>query len=91
MKHRSSVLVIILLSCALALFAQPVKESPLGARSSFPIERITVGTTAKIEKAERGEYAFDMLASAVTELPLVYQDTSGSYHPLLVDFATEDG
>ncbi|HOR80266.1 MAG: ABC transporter substrate-binding protein [Sphaerochaeta sp.] len=91
MKHRLSVLVIILLSSALMLFARPVKESPAGESSSFAVERITVGTTAKIEKAERGEYAFDMLASAVTELPLVYQDTSGSYHPLLVDFATEDG
>lgn len=80
-----------LLSCALMLFAQPVKEVPAEKSPSFAVERIIVGTTAKIEKAERGEYAFDMLASAVTELPLVYQDTNGSYHPLLVDFATEDG
>jgi peptide/nickel transport system substrate-binding protein len=91
MKHRLSVFVVMLLSCALVLFAQPVKEVPAEKSPSFAVERIIVGTTAKIEKAERGEYAFDMLASAVTELPLVYQDTNGSYHPLLVDFATEDG
>jgi len=91
MKHRLSVFVVMLLSCALMLFAQPVKEVPAEKSPSFAVERIIVGTTAKIEKAERGEYAFDMLASAVTELPLVYQDTNGSYHPLLVDFATEDG
>ena len=37
-----------------------------------------------------GEYNFDMLASGVSELPLVYQDTKGEYHPLLATYATED-
>ena len=32
----------------------------------------------------------DMLASGVSELPLVYQDTKGEYHPLLATYATED-
>ncbi len=54
------------------------------------IAQIVIGTTSVIEAATRGEYAFDMLASGVSELPLVYQDTVGSYHPLLADFATED-
>ena len=31
-----------------------------------------------------------MLASGVSELPLVYQDTKGEYHPLLATYATED-
>lgn len=55
------------------------------------IETITVGTTADIETAVFGEYNFDMLASGVSELPLVYQDIKGEYHPLLASYATEDG
>ena len=31
-----------------------------------------------------------MLASGVSELPLVYQDISGEFHPLLAEFTTED-
>ena len=80
--------VMLLLLVTAALFASPVKEQTV---SDYPISRIIVGTTSKIEKAERGEYAFDMLSSAVSELPLVSQDTSGEYHPLLAAFATEDG
>ena len=57
---------------------------------SAKIESITVGTTAAIETATFGEYNFDMLASGVSELPLVYQDTKGEYHPLLATYATED-
>ncbi len=52
------------------------------------IAQIVIGTTSVIEAATRGEYAFDMLASGVSELPLLYQDTVGSYHPLLAYFAT---
>lgn len=54
------------------------------------IETITVGTTAAIEEAVFGEYNFDMLASGVSELPLVYQDIKGEYHPLLASYTTED-
>ena len=57
----------------------------------YAVETITVGTTAAIETAVYGEYNFDMLASGVSELPLVYQDTNGEFHPLLADFSTEDG
>ena len=38
---------------------------------TYPIEQFTVGTTAAIETATFGEYNFDMLASGVSELPLV--------------------
>lgn len=62
---------------------EPVVKTP-------EIDRITIGTTTAIETATRDEYAYDMLASGVSELPLVYQDTTGNYHPLLADFATED-
>ena len=64
------------------------QTDPSGEASQ--IAQIIIGTTSTIEAAVRGEYAFDMLASGVSEMPLVYQDTNGSYHPLLVDFATED-
>lgn len=57
---------------------------------AYAIDTLTVGTTAAIETAVFGEYNFDMLASGVSELPLVYQDTKGEYHPLLATYATED-
>ena len=56
----------------------------------YPVETVMVGTTAAIETAVYGEYNFDMLASGVSELPLVYQDISGEFHPLLAEFTTED-
>ena len=58
--------------------------------SAYPIEQFTVGTTAVIETATFGEYNFDMLASGVSELPLVRQDAEGNYHPLLASYETED-
>lgn len=54
------------------------------------LTQITVGTTSAIESATRGEYAYDMLASGVSEPPLVYQDDQGNYHPLVASFETED-
>ena len=54
------------------------------------METVTVGTTAAIETAVYGEYNFDMLASGVSELPLVWQDAEGSYHPLLASYETAD-
>lgn len=57
---------------------------------TYPIEQFTVGTTAAIETATFGEYNFDMLASGVSELPLVWQDAEGNYHPLLASYETKD-
>ena len=54
------------------------------------VEQITIGTTAAIEKAVMGEYNYEMLASAVTHLPLVWQDTKGAFHPLLAEYSTSD-
>lgn len=54
------------------------------------LDRVTVGTTSSIETATAGEYAYDMLASGVSELPLVCQDVEGAFHPLLASYATED-
>ena len=73
---------------------QPSTEIPTTEATepapTYAIDTLTVGTTAAIETAVFGEYNFDMLASGVSELPLVYQDTKGEYHPLLAAYATED-
>ena len=73
---------------------QPSTETPTTEGTepapTYAIDTLTVGTTAAIETAVFGEYNFDMLASGVSELPLVYQDTKGEYHPLLATYATED-
>lgn len=64
---------------------QQTAEAP-----AYAIDTLTIGTTAAIETAVFGEYNFDMLASGVSELPLVCQDTKGEYHPLLASYKTED-
>lgn len=73
---------------------QPSTETPTTEATepapTYAIDTLTAGTTAAIETAVFGEYNFDMLASGVSELPLVYQDTKGEYHPLLATYATED-
>lgn len=73
---------------------QPSTETPTTEATepapTYAIDTLTVGTTAAIETAVFGEYNFDMLASGVSELPLVYQNTKGEYHPLLATYATED-
>lgn len=73
---------------------QPSTEAPTTEATepapTYAIDTLTAGTTAAIETAVFGEYNFDMLASGVSELPLVYQDTKGEYHPLLATYATED-
>lgn len=55
------------------------------------IDKLVVGTTSVIETATAGEYAYDMLSSGTSQMPLVWQDTDGVYHPLLADFETTDG
>lgn len=68
---------------------QPATEATEPA-SAYAIDKLTIGTTASIETAVFGEYNFDMLASGVSELPLVYLATMGEYHPLLATYSTED-
>ena len=81
-KHKSFLLTALLTatltvgSTTAAAAADPEKPS------GYALETITIGTTAAIETATFGEYNFDMLASGVSELPLVCQDTNGEYHPL---------
>ena len=57
---------------------------------AYPIAQFTIGTMASIESATFGEYNYDMLASGVSELPLVRQDAAGNYHPLLASYETAD-
>lgn len=68
---------------------QPATEA-LEPAPAYAIDTLTIGTTASIETAVFGEYNFDMLASGVSELPLVYQDIKGEYHPMLASYTTED-
>ncbi|MBQ0133618.1 MAG: ABC transporter substrate-binding protein [Clostridiales bacterium] len=70
--------------------AQSAAPAEAEVGSPYPIAQLTIGTTMSIEKAVRDEYNYDMLASSATELPLLRQDVSGHYLPLLCDFSTED-
>ena len=80
-------------ACILA-FSAAAAGSVLGAEENeeqeFAIEKITVGTTSAIETATSEEYAYEMLSSGVSAMPLVCQDTIGEYHPLLASYETED-
>lgn len=81
-----------------AATAAPAETAPQAASQEttvpgedYPIAELRIGTTAAIEKAVRDEYNFDMLASGVSEPPLVYQDLEGQYHPLVASYETQDG
>lgn len=78
----------LVLSLAACGAASP--EDTTQTPSAYKIAEITIGTTSAIETATREEYNFDMLASGVSEPPLVYQDINGEYHPLLASFETAD-
>jgi|GEM_PF-411666 len=78
--------------------AKPAETKPADAQPAVPapepvdtsIDQIVIGTTAAIETAINGEYAYDMLSSGTTQPPLVWQDVDGNYHPLLAEFETAD-
>lgn len=53
-------------------------------------DEIIIGTTASIERAVRDEYAYDMLSSGVSEMPLIAKSSEGVYSPLLASYSTED-
>lgn len=76
------IFILILIINIISVSSSPVKESAENV--------IHVGTTALIEKAEYGEYNYDMLSSAVSELPLIYKDSVGVYHPLVASFSSTD-
>lgn len=101
MKKGLSLLLVAVMALSMAACGgaveAPTTAAPTEATAApqtepeFAVETVTLGTTAAIETAVYGEYNYDMLASGVSELPLVSQDTKGEFHPLLADFATEDG
>ncbi len=90
--------------CLLSLFGCAAKPAPAPASTFeaqpgehtaepipvYDIARFTIGTTIDIEKAAAGEYNYDVLASGVSELPLVQQNADGEYLPLLANWETED-
>lgn len=82
---KKLLLTILLFTLHLAIFSSPAKED-LNAGKFI----IDIGTTAVIEKAEVGEYAYDMLTSGFSNLPLVSKDTNGVYSPLVASFDTQD-
>ena len=92
MKKGISVVLVLVLVCALfsGCGKSETPAAPVENNSPYPIAQLTVGTTMTIEKAIREEYNYDVLSSSTTELPLVRQDVSGHYLPLLCDFSTED-
>lgn len=54
------------------------------------ISQITIGTNSKIEKAIRDEYAYDMLASGVSEMPLISKNTNGEFSSCLANYEVID-
>lgn len=58
--------------------------------SNKDVKQITIGTTSQIEKAQRDEYAYDMLASGVSEMPLVSKNEKGEYSPLVASYSSND-
>ena len=59
-------------------------------RENMIEKEIIVGTTSNIENATRDEYAYDMLASGVSEIPLVAKSPKGEFSPLIASFSTND-
>ena len=77
-------------ACVLAVLSAVSLLAGCSGKKDKDITQITVGTTSVIELATRGEYNYDMLSSAVSQIPMVYQDAAGSYHPLLTTYETAD-
>lgn len=90
MKTHTSFFLTAVLLTTMTVSSTSVNAADSAESSGYAVETITIGTTSAIETATFGEYNFDMLASGVSELPLVYQDTEGEYHPLLASYETED-
>lgn len=75
---------------AFALFSGAALFPLAACQGSPDADAVTIGITTAIERAVRGEYDYDMLASGNSETPLVYQDPQGAFHPLLADYFTAD-
>ncbi len=91
MKKRN-LLVFVLSTAMLSGVVASCSDNQTSSSTNAPkkIEKITVGTNSKIEKATRDEYAYDMLASGVSEMPLISKNANGEYSPLLASYKTTD-
>ena len=76
-------LTIVLNSCA-------TKDNNSSSFDNKKIAKITIGTTGKIEKAIRDEYAYDMLASGVSEMPLISKNVNGEFLSCLANYEVID-
>ena len=92
MKLTSKLIVVLLVIClgALCFVACNAKNETPSTPTSTTVDTVVIGTTAVIEKAVRGEYNYEMLSSGNSDIPLVYKDTDGAYHPLLASYTTTD-
>lgn len=82
---KKLLLIVLLFTLHLVIFSSPAKEDVNADK--FIID---IGTTAVFEKAEVGEYSYDMLTSGFSNLPLVSKDANGLYNPLVASFDTND-
>ena len=82
LKNSKKIIVLLLVICIIGGLVSCKKAT---STSTF-----VIGTTQSIEKAIYGEYNYDMLASGVSEMPLVCQNSDGSYAGLLCDYSTTD-
>ena len=76
------IVAVVLLCASLALCACD--------RDKKDTDTVYIGTTALIERAVRGEYNYDMLASGNSDMPLVSQTADGNYKPLIATYSTVD-
>ncbi len=85
--------------CCRQAAAEPAAEEQTPVQSAepaeqdtpaYPIEQFQSAPRPLLRRATFGEYNYDMLASGVSELPLVWQDAEGNYHPLLASYETAD-
>lgn len=54
------------------------------------IDNLIVGSTMKVETANRTEYNFDVFSGTITQMALVSQNEDGSFSPLMAEYKTTD-
>jgi len=77
--------------CLILIFAMVLSLSACGKDKGYEnTDKIVIGTTMAIEKAEKGEYNFDMISSGVSQPPLVSLDSNGEFSSVFATI-TSDG
>lgn len=54
------------------------------------IDNLIVGSTMKVETANRTEYNFDVFSGTISQMALVSQNEDGSFSPLMAEYETSD-